>query len=573
VVCFSVVLMTETTVPPGVGVDHPVARAVVGAIAGLSGVAGSDGPGVWQLSGPDCLAVKVGVDRLSAMLAAVDLLVVGEIDAREVTSEVAGVNTVAWLRGECQQSLADARADVALARGLRGRFAGVAAGMAAGVVSKKQAQSIVSVLSELPEEMVAGEVVKAEEAMVEFAAEHDPVGLRRLAGHLLAVVAPEVAEAHEAKVLAGQEKEALRTQFLRWRDDGDGSLRFSGKVPAAVGEQFRAVVEALAKGQQPPTFSTATPTSTAPADPADAAETAETAAETAANETDVADEPWAGFGSRDTSSSQAGEAAADERADAADVDEPWAGFGSTGTSASDDPTDTAMDAPVDEEPWDRPEPMGGFIPPEPDPSVVEPCPSIEARRAQALMTLVLAYLAGGTGPKNGGDRPRVTVVVKYEDLLRGVGGATLLGSDTRISPAEARRLACDADILPAVLGSDSQLLDLGRSTRLFGGDLRQAIALRDRGCVFPGCHREPRHCDAHHLTPWTQGGQTSYDNAALVCPTHHRLVEPDPNADPGTEHQRWRMRMSNDGVPEVIPPSPNGEPREPQRHKRFRVRH
>ena len=49
------------------------------------------------------------------------------------------------------------------------------------------------------------------------------------------------------------------------------------------------------------------------------------------------------------------------------------------------------------------------------------------------MTLVHAYQAGGAGPRNGGDRPRVTVLVNYEDLLRGVAGATLLGSNTRIS--------------------------------------------------------------------------------------------------------------------------------------------
>jgi len=25
--------------------------------------------------------------------------------------------------------------------------------------------------------------------------------------------------------------------------------------------------------------------------------------------------------------------------------------------------------------------------------------------------------------------------------------------------------------------------------------------LKVRGCVFPGCHREPRDCDAHHINP------------------------------------------------------------------------
>jgi len=119
------------------------------------------------------------------------------------------------------------------------------------------------------------------------------------------------------------------------------------------------------------------------------------------------------------------------------------------------------------------------------------------------------------------------------------------------------------------MGSDSQILDLGPTTRLFTGDLRQAITIRDRGCVFPGCNREPRDCEAHHIKPWTAMGSTSLDNGALVCPTHHRLVEPVPNADRATEHERWHMRMSLDGIPEVIPPSINDQHRQPQRHKRF----
>jgi len=304
------------------------------------------------------------------------------------------------------------------------------------------------------------QVTAAEAMMIGFAAEHGPKGLRDLARHLLNVIAPEIAEAAEAASLEAQDREARRNQFLRLRDDGDGAVTVSGKLPATDGEALRAVVEAIATSSK------------------------------------------------------------------TDDDASWA----------------------------------------------EPALSYEARRAQALMTLVHAYHAGGHGPRHGGDRPRVTVLVNYEDLLRGVAGATLLGSNTRISPSEARLLACDADILPAVMGSDSQLLDLGRSTRLFTGDLRQAIVLRDRGCVFPGCHREPRDCDAHHIKPWTGGGPTSLDNGALVCPTHHRLVEPDPHADRATEHERWHMRMSTDGIPEVIPPSINDQYRQPQRHKRFHLR-
>ena len=144
------------------------------------------------------------------------------------------------------------------------------------------------------------------------------------------------------------------------------------------------------------------------------------------------------------------------------------------------------------------------------------------------MTIVHGYLAAGDGPRRGGDRPRITVLLDYDTLAAQVGAGTLVDSGQRLPAGELRRLACDADILPVILGSDSQLLDVGRTTRLFSGDLRQALVTRDRGCVFPGCARTSADCDAHHLVPWWAGGPTSLENGALVCPTHHRLVEPDP---------------------------------------------
>lgn len=189
----------------------------------------------------DCLAIMAGMNQLTAMLAAVDLQVVGELKASQATVEHAGVNTVAWLHGHCQQRL----------------------------------------LTELPDDLTEDQVATAEETMVDFAANHAPVGLRKLAGHLLAVVTPEVTQAHEADVLAKQERGAARTQFLRWRDDGDGAKRFSGRLPAGQREQLRAVVEAIAKGQKPK------PADRSTADPVEGSRENPT----------VDDESWAGVGS------------------------------------------------------------------------------------------------------------------------------------------------------------------------------------------------------------------------------------------------------------------------------------
>lgn len=89
-----------------------------------------------------------------------------------------------------------------------------------------------------------------------------------------------------------------------------------------------------------------------------------------------------------------------------------------------------------------------------------------------------------------------------------------------------------------VLGEASEILDVGREHRLVTGPIRRALALRDKGCVFPGCTVPAAACQAHHVVPWWAGGATCLDNLALVCRHHHGLVEPhryDPAAD------QWRV--------------------------------
>ena len=85
-------------------------------------------------------------------------------------------------------------------------------------------------------------------------------------------------------------------------------------------------------------------------------------------------------------------------------------------------------------------------------------------------------------------------------------------------------MACDASIIPAVLGTRSEQLDLGRTVRLATPKLFLALCLRDRGCTFPGCSRPPGWCDAHHGVHWCDGGPTDLSNMALLCPRHHTIV-------------------------------------------------
>ncbi|TNH28183.1 DUF222 domain-containing protein [Micromonospora orduensis] len=182
------------------------------------------------------------------------------------------------------------------------------------------------------------------------------------------------------------------------------------------------------------------------------------------------------------------------------------------------------------------------------------------RRADALGEICRLALRTGTLPDNGGDRPQLVVTMSLDALLNGVHPGTL-ETGARLTPGAVRRLACDASVLPAVLGDNSQILDVGRQRRLFTGPLRRALVLRDGGCAFPGCDRPPRWCDGHHVRHWADGGATALGNAVLLCGHHHRLL-----------HQGdWTVRIAPDGQPEFLPPGwldPLRTPRRNLYHRR-----
>ena len=146
------------------------------------------------------------------------------------------------------------------------------------------------------------------------------------------------------------------------------------------------------------------------------------------------------------------------------------------------------------------------------------------RRAEALITLI--HAGSRVGEADGtqvGSGARVMVTIPLITLTDQLGAATTLTGDV-LDPTAARRLACDSDLIPAVLGSQNEPLDVGRSKRLVTGGLRAAVMLRDRGCTFPGCDRPPPFCEVHHIRHWADGGTTSLANSAMLCTTHHQTV-------------------------------------------------
>jgi hypothetical protein len=158
---------------------------------------------------------------------------------------------------------------------------------------------------------------------------------------------------------------------------------------------------------------------------------------------------------------------------------------------------------------------------------------------------------------------KVVVTMPLEALQRGLAGAGTLDTGGTLSAATARRLACAAGIVPAVLGGESEVLDLGRTRRAFSTGQKCVFRVRDRGCIAPGCDRAPAACDAHHQTEWTDGGPTDVANGSLLCAFHHQQVH----------RQGWHVVLAPNGYPALIPPPSIHPQRRPRQHHRVSLPH
>ena len=176
------------------------------------------------------------------------------------------------------------------------------------------------------------------------------------------------------------------------------------------------------------------------------------------------------------------------------------------------------------------------------------------RRADALIDLARRALDSGTLPVLGGRRPHLSVVVEGralgqgratgqdrtpgEDRASGRSRATvsLPWTGVAVPVATVLRWGCEAR-LTAVWADPARLpLAVGRASRTVTRAQRDALEVRDGGCVHPGCSRTPAYCDAHHIIHWAHGGPTDLDNLALLCRHHHRTLhtghwtmQPDPD--------------------------------------------
>jgi Domain of unknown function (DUF222)/HNH endonuclease len=170
------------------------------------------------------------------------------------------------------------------------------------------------------------------------------------------------------------------------------------------------------------------------------------------------------------------------------------------------------------------------------------------RDADALVELAQRALGSGELPTEGGERPQIVVTISLAVLQGRIGSASLaLGGP--INADIARRIACDAQVIPVVLGSTGEPLDVGRASHTIPTAIRRAVIARDGGCAFPGCSVPARWCEIHHVIHWANNGPTSVRNCVALCGRHHRLLH----------HSHWSIDITN-GIPEFHPPPWLGGP-------------
>ena len=336
--------------------------------------------------------------------------------AGDVAEQVAARDQAAWLAHAAHLDRPECRRDLRLARALEARWYALAAGLREGTVNPAQAAVIVRALADLPEDLDSEIRDRAEAHLVEQAGQFGPRSLRILGRRVLHVVAPEVADEEERKLLERDDARAQRRTFLTSRANGDGTTDLRIRISDAAAGRLFTYLEAFASPRRTP--------------------------------------------------------------------------------ASGEPV-------TDRRPYDQ--------------------------KLGHAFTAFLESVDPNRMPLHGGDATTVIVTLDLETLLSGLGVA--LVGDQPITAAEARRLACTASIIPAVLGGESEVLDLGRKRRLFSSAQRKAMAIRDQHCRADGCDIPAAWCEAHHAgVPWAAGGKTDLADGVLLCSWHHHRAH-DPRYD------------------------------------------
>jgi hypothetical protein len=117
------------------------------------------------------------------------------------------------------------------------------------------------------------------------------------------------------------------------------------------------------------------------------------------------------------------------------------------------------------------------------------------------------------------------ITIPESSLRRDAADAVDVGwmGNSCVSSEAARRLSCDAGVIEVIEDEHGVPLSVGRKRQTIAGSIKRALLKRDTACSSPGCTHQI-FLEGHHLVHWADGGETTLENAALLCPHHHRYV-------------------------------------------------
>lgn len=171
--------------------------------------------------------------------------------------------------------------------------------------------------------------------------------------------------------------------------------------------------------------------------------------------------------------------------------------------------------------------------------------TLPQQRVDALGEVFARYAESAHAPRAGGEAPTVVIVTTQAgasgDATRPADVAHLERTGTAVPPSLVANTLCDGFVQTAIVGSNGEILKLGRRQRLYSRGQRRALAVRDQGCITPGCWKPVGMCEAHHTSRWVDGGLTNTDDGVLLCSLHHHMAHSEELELVKDRGNRWRV--------------------------------
>ncbi len=141
---------------------------------------------------------------------------------------------------------------------------------------------------------------------------------------------------------------------------------------------------------------------------------------------------------------------------------------------------------------------------------------------------------------------QVSVLIDLDALRKQTDAMGVTDAGIELPSEVVRGLACDAEIIPIILGGPGGSPDIGRLRRTVSPRLRRMLIASDRHCQWPGCDQPPSRCDAHHVIHWADGGPTNLDNLVLLCHRHHHGLHEHGHQITRQPDGTWNIDLSAD---------------------------